>query len=83
MKFYLVGILFILFDIETILLIPWAVAFRSLGLFGFIEGLLFILTLLVGLIYAWKKGIKTIYYIRLRQMALEGTELEMCVSCAL
>ncbi|KQX05857.1 MULTISPECIES: class 1b ribonucleoside-diphosphate reductase subunit alpha [unclassified Leifsonia] len=34
-------------------------------------------------IYAWKKGIKTIYYIRLRQMALEGTELEMCVSCAL
>ena len=55
-KFYLVGILFILFDIETIFLIPWAVAFRSLGLFGFIEGLLFILTLLVGLIYAWKKG---------------------------
>ena len=34
-------------------------------------------------IYAWRKGIKTIYYIRLRQMALEGTELDMCVSCTL
>ncbi len=55
-KFYVTGILFIIFDIEIAFLIPWAVAVRSLGLFGFIEGLLFIVTLLVGYLYAWKKG---------------------------
>lgn len=55
-KFYIVAILFILFDIETIFLIPWAVSFRRLGLFGFVEGLIFILVLGVGLIYVWKKG---------------------------
>lgn len=55
-KFYLVGILFIVFDIEMIFLIPWAVSLRSLGLFGFLEGLLFLVTLVVGLVYAWKKG---------------------------
>lgn len=54
--YYIVAILFILFDIETIFLIPWAVVFRDLGLFGFIEGLLFIGVLGVGLVYVWKKG---------------------------
>jgi len=55
-KFYLVAILFIVFDIETVFLIPWAVAFRDLGLFGLIEMLVFIVILLVGFVYAWKRG---------------------------
>jgi NADH-quinone oxidoreductase subunit A len=55
-KFYLVAILFILFDLETTFLYPWAVLFRSLGLFGFIEMAVFVGILLVGLVYAWKKG---------------------------
>jgi len=55
-KYYLVAILFILFDLETTFLYPWAVLFRSLGLFGFIEMAVFVGILLVGLVYAWKKG---------------------------
>jgi NADH-quinone oxidoreductase subunit A len=55
-KFYLVAILFIIFDIETIFLIPWGVLFRSLGVFGFVEMLIFMGVLLVGFIYVWKKG---------------------------
>jgi NADH-quinone oxidoreductase subunit A len=55
-RFYIVAVLFILFDIEIIFLIPWAVIFRELGLFGLIEIIVFILILLVGFVYAWKKG---------------------------
>ncbi|MGH7443742.1 MAG: NADH-quinone oxidoreductase subunit A [Longimicrobiales bacterium] len=55
-KFYMVAILFIVFDIEVVFLVPWAVQFRQLGLFGFIEMLIFIAVLLVGFIYVWKKG---------------------------
>jgi NADH-quinone oxidoreductase subunit A len=55
-KFYLVAVLFIVFDIETVFLIPWGVAFRKLGLFGLVEMLVFILILFVGYIYAWKRG---------------------------
>jgi NADH-quinone oxidoreductase subunit A len=54
--FYLVAVLFILFDIEIIFMLPWAVVVKKLGLFGLIEMLLFILILLVGYAYAWKKG---------------------------
>jgi NADH-quinone oxidoreductase subunit A len=54
--FYLVAVLFILFDIEVIFFFPWAVVFKRLGLFGLIEMLVFILILLVGYVYAWKKG---------------------------
>ena len=54
--FYLVAVLFILFDIEVVFFLPWAVVFRRLGLFGLVEMLLFILILLVGYVYAWKKG---------------------------
>lgn len=54
--FYLVAVLFILFDIEVIFFLPWAVTFRSLGLFGLIEMAIFIAILLVGYLYAWKKG---------------------------
>lgn len=55
-RFYLIAVLFILFDIEVIFFLPWAVTFRQLGLFGLIEMVVFIVILLVGYVYAWKKG---------------------------
>ena len=55
-RFYLIAVLFILFDIEVIFFLPWAVVFRQLGLFGLIEMVIFIVILLVGYVYAWKKG---------------------------
>ena len=55
-KFYLVALLFILFDLESAFLYPWAVLYRDLGLFGFIEMAVFVGILLAGLLYAWKKG---------------------------
>ncbi|HEX2697341.1 MAG TPA: NADH-quinone oxidoreductase subunit A [Anaerolineales bacterium] len=55
-RFYLIAVLFILFDIEVIFFLPWAVVFRQLGLFGLAEMGVFFLILLVGYIYAWKKG---------------------------
>jgi NADH-quinone oxidoreductase subunit A len=55
-RFYLIAVLFILFDIETVFFLPWAIVFRQLGLFGLIEMAVFIAILLVGFIYAWKKG---------------------------
>ncbi len=55
-KFYLVAVLFILFDIEVIFFYPWAVTFRQLGWFGFVEMLVFVGILLIGYVYAWKKG---------------------------
>jgi NADH-quinone oxidoreductase subunit A len=56
-KFYLVAMVFILFDIEAIFLYPWAVVYRKLGLFGFFEMLLFIVLVLCGYFYIWKKGV--------------------------
>jgi NADH-quinone oxidoreductase subunit A len=55
-KFYLVAVLFILFDIEAIFLYPWAVVHRWLGLFGLIEMLIFVAILVVGYVYIWKRG---------------------------
>ncbi|MDX8377254.1 MAG: NADH-quinone oxidoreductase subunit A [Mariprofundales bacterium] len=55
-RFYLVAILFVIFDLETAFLFPWAVVLDDIGLFGFVEMMLFLLVLLVGYIYAWKKG---------------------------
>ena len=55
-KFYLVGIVFILFDIEAVFLYPWAVVYRELKMFAFVEMLLFIVLVLVGFFYVWKKG---------------------------
>jgi NADH-quinone oxidoreductase subunit A len=54
--YYLVALLFILFDIEAIFLYPWALVYRGLGWFGFVEMLLYIIILLSGYIYLWKKG---------------------------
>jgi NADH-quinone oxidoreductase subunit A len=55
-KFYLVAILFVLFDIETVFLVPWAVMYRKLGLFGLVEMLVFMALLALGFLYAWKRG---------------------------
>jgi NADH-quinone oxidoreductase subunit A len=55
-RYYLVAVLFILFDVEIIFFYPWAVNFRALGGFGFIEMLVFVGILLVGYIYVWRKG---------------------------
>jgi NADH-quinone oxidoreductase subunit A len=56
-KFYLVAMLFILFDIEAIFLYPWAVVYRELKLFAFVEMLIFIALVLAGFFYIWKKGV--------------------------
>ncbi|MBI5026863.1 MAG: NADH-quinone oxidoreductase subunit A [Nitrospirae bacterium] len=58
-KFYIVAMLFVIFDVEAVFLYPWAVAFDRLGLYGFIEMVIFIFILLVGYIYAWRKGALT------------------------
>ncbi|HVN15523.1 MAG TPA: NADH-quinone oxidoreductase subunit A [Anaerolineales bacterium] len=55
-RFYLIAVLFILFDIEVVFFLPWAIVFRQLGLFGLAEMFIFIVILLVGYVYAWKKG---------------------------
>jgi len=55
-RFYLVAILFIIFDLEVAFLFPWAVAFGDLGLFGFVSMMIFLAILTVGFIYEWKKG---------------------------
>ena len=55
-KYYLTAMLFIVFDIEIIFLYPWAVAFDKLGLFGLVEMVLFIVTVLVAFAYVWRRG---------------------------
>ena len=56
-KFYLVAMIFILFDIEAIFLYPWAVVFRQLKMFGFLEMLTFVVLILAGFFFIWKKGV--------------------------
>lgn len=55
-RFYVVALLFVVFDIEAIFLFPWAVAFDALGLYGYIQAVIFIFLLLAGLVYEWRKG---------------------------
>ena len=55
-QFYLMALLFILFDIEIIFMFPWAIDFKVLGWIVFVEMILFILLLTIGFVYAWKKG---------------------------
>ncbi|HHD63318.1 MAG TPA: NADH-quinone oxidoreductase subunit A [Desulfobulbaceae bacterium] len=56
-KFYLIAILFVVFDVESIYLYPWAVVYDRLGLFALVEMMIFIFLLLVGYVYAWKKEV--------------------------
>ncbi len=55
-RFYLVSLLFIIFDLEVAFLFPWAVAFKSIGAFGFWSMMLFLFVLTAGFVYEWKKG---------------------------
>ncbi|MBI1884470.1 MAG: NADH-quinone oxidoreductase subunit A [Chlamydiae bacterium] len=55
-KFYLVAMLFIIFDVELVFLFPWAVVFKKLGAMGLLEMIAFLGIVVVGLVYAWKKG---------------------------
>jgi NADH-quinone oxidoreductase subunit A len=55
-RFYIVAILFVVFDVETIFLFPWAVKFKALGVFGLVEMLIFLAILIVGYIWIWTKG---------------------------
>lgn len=55
-RYYLIAVLFVVFDVETIFLFPWAVAFDQLALFGFIEMMVFLAILVVGYLYVWKRG---------------------------
>jgi len=56
-KYYLVAMAFLVFDVEVVFLFPWAVRFKMLGLFGLVEMLVFVFILLVGYAYIWKKGV--------------------------
>lgn len=56
-RYYLYALMFVVFDVETVFLYPWAVAYRQLGLFALVEMVIFIGLLLVGLIYAWRKKV--------------------------
>ena len=55
-RFYLVSLLFIIFDLEVAFLFPWAVSLKELGLFGFLIGVEFVVILTIGFVYMWKKG---------------------------
>ena len=55
-RFYVLALIFIIFDVEIVFLLPWAVVFKKLGTFAYIEGFIFIAILVVGLAYVWKKG---------------------------
>ncbi len=55
-QYYLIALIFVVFDVEVLFLAPWAVIFRQLGFAAYLEMLIFILILILGLIYAWKKG---------------------------
>lgn len=54
-RYYVFALLFVIFDVEVVFLYPWAVAFRQLGLFAFVEAVLFVLILVVGYLYAWRR----------------------------
>ncbi|MCR8645087.1 NADH-quinone oxidoreductase subunit A [Paenibacillus sp. N1-5-1-14] len=56
-RYYLFALMFVIFDVETVFLYPWAVAYNHLGLFALVEMCIFIVLLLVGLLYAWKKKV--------------------------
>ena len=55
-RFYIIAILFVIFDVETIFLFPWAVVFRQIGLYGFWSMMVFLGVLTIGFIYEWRKG---------------------------
>ncbi len=73
-RFYVIALIFLIFDVETVFLFPWAVVFRKLGLFAFLEMLVFITILLIGLAYVWAKG--DLEWIRSTQQAVQSLRRE-------
>jgi NADH:ubiquinone oxidoreductase subunit 3 (subunit A) len=57
LAFYIFALLFVAFDVDIVFILSWAVIFQQLGLFGFVEIVFFIITLAIGLVYAWRKGV--------------------------
>ena len=55
-RFYVVALIFLIFDVEVVLLFPWALTYREFGIYGFIVGLIFLLVLGLGMAYEWRKG---------------------------
>ena len=58
-RYYLIAVLFVVFEVETVFLYPWAVMYRKLALFGFVEMFVFLAILVVGYVYAWRRGALT------------------------
>jgi NADH-quinone oxidoreductase subunit A len=56
-RYFIFALIFVLFDVEVIFVFPWAVVFRELGMFAFVEMLIFLTILILGLVYAWRKGV--------------------------
>jgi len=56
-RYYVYALLFVMFDVEAVFVFPWAVRLESLGVFGLVEMIVFILVLALGLVYAWRKGV--------------------------
>jgi len=56
-RYYIFALLFVIFDVEVVFIIPWAVVYKQLGLFALVEMLIFLAILIFGLLYAWKKGV--------------------------
>jgi NADH-quinone oxidoreductase subunit A len=56
-RYYIFALLFVIFDIETVFLYPWALVFKQMGMYGIVEMFIFIFVLLLGLAYPWKKGV--------------------------
>jgi NADH-quinone oxidoreductase subunit A len=56
-RYYIFALLFVMFDVEAVFIFPWAIQLETYGLFGFVEMLIFILILALGLLYAWRKGV--------------------------
>ncbi len=77
-RFYLIALIFIIFDIEVVFLFPWAIVYKKLGMFAFIEMMVFIAILLVGFAYAWVKGdlewVKSYFTDRGQETVLEQPE---------
>ncbi len=55
-RFYVIALIFLIFEVETVFLFPWAVAYREIGMFAYVEALIFLVILGVGYVYVWKKG---------------------------
>ena len=73
-RFYVIALIFLIFDVEVVFLLPWAVVFRDFGLFAFLEMLVFIAILLVGLAYVWAKG--DLEWIRSTQLEVQSIQRE-------